>query len=63
MKQREINAAVVYLLRSIVNELRRGVPSHSWGRDMTELPEQLDRLERALGLVADDETDEVKEAT
>ena len=54
MNQREINEAFVYLLRGVVNELRRGVPSHSWGQDMVELPKQLDRLERAIGMVVNE---------
>ena len=48
MKQREFNAAVVDVLRDIVIEMRRGIPSHTWGQDMMGLHDQLDELERSL---------------
>ena len=54
MNQRQFNKDVLRLLRGVVNELRRGMPSHTWGQDMMSLPDQLDRLERIMGMATDE---------
>ena len=52
MNQHAFNVEVVAALRGIVNEMRRGIPSHTWGQDMMGLPDQLDKLERSLAVPA-----------